>query len=343
MQLVCRLSGVLADAERQASHASDLGFDAVSSSEAAHDPFLPLALAAHAAPRLGLHTAIAVALARSPMVTAAAVRALHEFSGGNVVLGLGAQTKPHVERRFSMPWSNRPAAQMKEYVGALRAIWRDWEGLEPLRFEGEYYRHTLMTDTFRPGVTGLPLPLVHLAAVGPAMTRLAGECFDGLIPHSFSTSTWFREVTMPAVREGLERAGRERAELAIHAPGLIIIADPEEHADAETTARHHIAFYGSTPAYADVLRLHGWGDLHETLHRLSITEDPDRWARMADLIDGTVVREFAMIGTMEDVCFELQDRFGSEIDVLHLSMSDGVTVDQVAAARSATRRSGARS
>lgn len=333
MQVFSRLSGDLTRAGKEASLAAELGFDGVTSSEAAHDPFLPLAVASAAEPVLDLHSAIAVAFARSPMVTAEAVRSLQHQSGGRMVLGLGTQTKPHIERRFDMPWSGRPVAQMREYVGALRAIWTDWEGGDQLRFEGSHYRHTLMTDAFRPGPTGLGLPAVHLAAVGPAMTRLAGECFDGLIAHSFSSSEWFHQVTLPALDEGLERSGRTRAELAVHCPGFVLVADEAGREGARATARHYVAFYGSTPAYGDVLRLHGWGALHEQLHALSVTEDPQRWDRMAELVDDEVVETFALIGSVDDIRAEVVSRYRGEVDILHLA---GVTTPVGAGRRSIT-------
>lgn len=319
MQILARLSGNLTAAAGEATRAASLGFDGVTSSEAAHDPFLPLAIAASTEPALVLHSAIAVAFARSPMVTAEAVHALHHQSSGQMVLGLGTQTKAHIERRFDMPWSGKPVAQMREYVAALRAIWTDWEGGEQLAFQGDHYRHTLMTDAFRPAPTGHSRPEVHLAAVGPAMTRLAGECFDGLIAHSFSSREWFQEVTLPALDEGLERSGRTRDDVAVHCPGFVMVADEDGRRAARATARHYIAFYGSTPAYGDVLRLHGWGALHEELHALSVTPDPERWTRMAERVDDEVIDAFSIIGNVTEIRTEVTARYGGEVDVLHLA------------------------
>jgi probable F420-dependent oxidoreductase len=327
------LRGTVGDVADEAAWARDLGLDALSTSEVAHDPFLPLAVAAASSGEMRLETHIAVAFARSPMVTAAAAHYLHLLSGGRAVLGLGTQIKPHVTRRFDMPWSSRPAAQMRDYLRALHAIWRDWNHGEQLAFRSEHYNHTLMTDTFRPAAAETA-PEVHLAAVGPVMTRLAGELADGLIPHAFSTPEFFRAVTLPALHEGLERAGRERSDVVVHCPGFVLVTGEAGASDDELLAlRRQIAFYGSTPAYAEVLRMRDRGDLHEQLHRLSVTADPDRWERMGDLVDDDLLGAFAVTGPLPEVADELRRRYGGDIDQVHLTPPAGTDRDAVAGFR----------
>jgi probable F420-dependent oxidoreductase len=332
MRISHGLRGPLANIAADAAWAATVGFDVLTASEVAHDPFLPLALAAPAAGGLPLQTHIAVAFARSPMITAGLAHDLQVLSGGRFTLGLGTQTKPHVIRRFSMPWGDHPVAQMREYVGALRAIWRDWDDGEALAFKGEHYRHTLMTDTFRPAPSGFPAPAIHLAAVGPVMTRLAGEVCDGLVPHAFSTPEWFRQVTLPALDAGLERAGRDRSGFTVHCPGFIVVT-PDSGPSPERLAsiRQQVAFYGSTPAYGEVLRLHGWGALHESLHRLSVQDDPLRWKRMSDLIEDEVLAAFCVIGPLRQVCAELAARFGDDVNQVHLSLPAQASTEDLAA------------
>jgi probable F420-dependent oxidoreductase len=323
------LRGTGADVAREAAWARDLGLDALSTSEVATDPFLPLAVAASSAGEMRLETHIAVAFARSPMVTANAAHYLHLLSGGRAVLGLGTQIKPHITRRFDMPWSSKPAAQMRDYLQALHAIWRDWNHGEQLAFRSEHYNHTLMTDMFRPAPAATA-PEVHLAAVGPVMTRLAGELADGLIPHAFSTPEFFRAVTLPALDEGLERAGRERSDVVVHCPGFVVVTGEVGASDEEVLAlRRQIAFYGSTPAYAEVLRMRDRGDLHEQLHQLSVTSDRERWKRMGDLVDDDLLGAFAVIGPMPDVAEELARRYGADIDQVHLTPPESTTREAV--------------
>jgi probable F420-dependent oxidoreductase len=317
------LRGTVTEVADEAARARDLGFDSVSTSEVAHDPFLPLAVAASSSGDMRLETHIAVAFARSPMVTASAAHYLQLLSGGRLVLGLGTQTKPHIRRRFDMPWSSKPAVQMRDYIQALQAIWRDWNAGVGLDFRSEHYSHTLMTDTFRPERAETS-PEVHLAAVGPVMTRLAGELADGLIPHGFSTPEWFREVTLPALHEGLERSGRERSSVVVHCPGFVVVTGDAGPTDQQLVAlRRQIAFYGSTPAYGGVLRLHGRGDLHEQLHSLSVTKDPERWVRMGELVDDELLEAFAVIGPLPEVAEEIRSRYGADVDQVHVDPPAG--------------------
>src|SRR3954454_18491175 len=213
------LSTGIDDVPATARDLESRGYAGVWASEADHDPFLPLLSAGQATSRLQVGTAIAVAFARSPMTLAMTAHDLQRYTRGRFVLGLGTQVRAHVERRFSMPWS-APVERMREYVGALRAIWSAWQDGTRLRFEGEHYRHTLMTPMFSPAAHEWGGPPVHLAAVGPVMTRLAGEIADGLLAHGFTTSRYLRERTLPALEEGLAVAGRSRADVTVSLPGL---------------------------------------------------------------------------------------------------------------------------
>src|ERR1700728_358889 len=194
--------GDLACIAEQVAAAERAGHDGVWTTEVSRDPFLPLLLAAGQSRTLTLGTAVAVAFARNPMTLAMVANDLQSFSSGRFVLGLGSQIKAHIRRRFSMPWSE-PAARMREFVLALRAIWASWQDGGQLDFRGEFYRHTLMTPMFTPDPNPWGAPPVLLAAVGPRMTQVAAEVADGLILHGFTTERYLREVTWPIIEAGL--------------------------------------------------------------------------------------------------------------------------------------------
>jgi probable F420-dependent oxidoreductase len=290
------------------------GYSALWASEVAHDPFLQLLAAGQATERLQVGTAIAVAFARSPMTLATTAYDLQRYTRGRFVLGLGTQIKAHVERRFSMPWT-APAARMREFIGALHAIWDAWQHDVPLRFQGEHYRHTLMTPMFSPPAHEWGAPPVYLAAVGPLMTRLAGEVADGLLVHGFTTERYLRERTLPALEEGLSAAGRDRSEVAVTLPGLVVSGGTEEEmATAAAAVKATIAFYGSTPAYRPVLELHGWENLAEELHTLSVGRREDKWTAMRDLVDDEVLGTFAVVAGPVDVAAEVRRRYDGLVD-----------------------------
>src|SRR3978361_1861221 len=176
-----------------------------------------------------------------------------------------------------MPWSS-PVGRMREYIAALRAIWDAWQNGGRLRFEGEHYRHTLMTPMFSPQPHEWGGPPVHLAAVGPGMTRLAGEVADGLLVHGFTTERYLRERTLPSLSEGLAVANRTREQVTVSLPGLVGSGrTDEERSTAATAVKATIAFYGSTPAYRPVLELHGWESLADELHALTGGRREDQW------------------------------------------------------------------
>lgn len=288
-----------------------LGYDGLRLAELNHDPFLPLTIAAEHTSRIELVTSVAVALARNPMSMAQLAHDLNAFSGGRLVLGLGSQVRPHVERRFSMPW-HKAAAQMREYIEAMRAIFDCWYDGKRLEYAGEYYRHDLMPDTFRPKNTDGPRPRIALSATGPLMTRVAAEVADGMIMHPFSSERYMREVTLPAIERGLHNSGRTLAEFSLdYAPMIAMGSDEETLAGAIEMVRGRIAFYGCTVAYRPVLELHGWGALQDELIALNRAH---KTTEMAALIDDQVLNSLAIVGTPEQVVERMGERFGGLID-----------------------------
>src|SRR4028118_572181 len=121
--------------DRTARAAENLGFAGLWTSETKHDAFLPLAIAANATDGIELGTSVAIAFSRSPMETAQTTWALQSLSDGRFILGLGTQVRAHVERRFSMPF-DRPAARLREYILAPRAIWGSLQAAGALPLEG---------------------------------------------------------------------------------------------------------------------------------------------------------------------------------------------------------------
>ncbi|MCZ6657629.1 MAG: TIGR03617 family F420-dependent LLM class oxidoreductase [Gammaproteobacteria bacterium] len=288
-----------------------LGYDGVNTAETSHDPFFPLLLAAEHTERIELRTSIAVAFARNPMNLANLGHDLNAYSKGRFTLGLGSQIKPHITKRFSMPWG-APAAQMRELVLAMRAIWASWYAGEPLQFVGDHYRHTLMTPAFMPQNTEYGAPKVVLAAVGPRMTEVAGEVADGMIIHPFSNIAYIESVTLPALERGLAKAGRSRDDFELSYSNFVVTGRDEAEFEANKTAvKKRIAFYGSTPAYKGVLDAIGVGDLQAELNTLS---KQGRWDEMGALISDEMVEAFGVVGEPEDIAGQMLARYSQFAD-----------------------------
>lgn len=313
------IHGDLADAAAAIRRAEDAGFDGVVSVEISHDPFLPLVLGAAATERVDLMTGIAVAFARNPMNAAVIANDINRLSNGRFILGLGSQIKPHITKRFSMPWSD-PAARMREFVLAIRAIWASWNDGTPLAFRGEYYKHTLMTPMFDQGPNECGDPRIFVAAVGPAMTAVAGEVADGLMAHGFTTPSYLREVTMTNLTKGLERSQRSRDEVEVTIPIMSAVGrDETERAPKVAAVRQQLAFYGSTPAYRGVLEHHGWGEVGDELNRLS---KQGKWVEMGELITDEMLAEFAVVGDLDSVSAEIKRKFVGVVDRVQMGLSD---------------------
>src|SRR5580692_8180265 len=291
---------------QQAQRAEAAGYDGVWSAETNHDPFLPIAVGAAATEKLEFGTGIAVAFARNPMTLAVLANDLQLLTKGRLMLGMGSQIKPHITKRFSMPWSH-PAPRMRELILAIRAIWKTWETGEPLAFRGEFYTHTLMTPFFNPGPNPYGNPKILLAAVGELMTEVAGEVADGFLVHGFSTERYLREVSLPALERGAAKAGKTRADLVVSYPGFVVTGSTDAEVEAADKAvRQQIAFYGSTPAYRPVLDLHGWGDLQPELNTLSKRGE---WVKMGTLITDEILEAFAVVCPVDKVASMVKSRF----------------------------------
>ena len=293
------------DAGKLAANFENEGYDGVYTFEGPHDPFLPLSIACGTTSTIDLMTSVAIGFARNPMILANLGYDLQLMSKGRFTLGLGSQIKPHIEKRFSMPWSS-PAKRMGEMVAAIKAIWNAWQFKEPLNFKGEFYSHTLMTPFFNPGENPFGIPKILMAAVGPLMLKAAAENADGIIVHPFHSAKSFHELTLPALGN---RFQDNNFDIVI---GLIVgLGTTQDEIDqAKLSCASQISFYGSTPAYKGMLEVHGFEDLHLELNRLS---KQGEWIKMREIIPDEVLQKFAIIGTPAEVGKELLSRYDAKI------------------------------
>ena len=308
------------DAEPAAKAAEAAGFDAVMSVELGHEPFTPLAIAALATSKIELTPSVAIAFPRAPTVMAHIAWDLQANSGGRFVLGLGSQVKGHNERRYGIDWVP-PAPRMRDYVLALRALWRCWETGERLNFESAHYKLSLMTPAFAPEPTGLPMVPVTIAAVGDAMLRVAGQVADGVRLHPLCSRRYLEEICVPQMLEGMRRGDRSRESFDIHGGGFVCTGPDEQTVMSEMNkVRERIGFYGSTRTYLPILQLHGLGDLGLKLHRMSVA---NQWDKMGAEISDDTVRIFAACGTYRDLPAAIDVRFGGAADSIDVQFPAG--------------------
>ncbi len=299
------------DAAEVAGFVEGLGFSGLWLTETQRPPYLACAVAAGATDRILIGTAIAVAFPRSPMITAQTAWELARASRGRFSLGLGTQVKAHVERRFSTPFEH-PGPKLREYVLALRAIWRAFQGEERLKFEGDFYSFSLLTDFFSPGPSDHPAIPVSIAGVNTGMARIAGEVCDGFHVHPLHSRRYLDEVMRPAIARGAARAGRSPAACEVLCPVFAIVGDSEaELAPQREAVRQQISFYGSTRTYRPVFELHGWGDTSERLHGLMAAGDT---GGMAAAITDEMLDAYAVTATWDGLAAALVDRYDGIAD-----------------------------
>jgi len=313
----------LTDVPAVAEAAETLGFDCLWTSETQHNPFLPCTLIAEHSQKMEIGTAIAVSFARSPADLAYTAWDLAAQSKGRFILGLGTQVKGHIEKRFGMPWPESPVNKLREQIQVIRAFWDCWQNDTKLRFDGEYYKIKLMTPFFNPGplphsspshtgrgIQGEGIIPIYIAGVNTGLARLAGEVCDGFHVHPLNSPKYLREVILPAIEEGAEKAGRTRADVSVSATAFAATT-PEE----ENFARAQISFYASTPSYRPVFALHGWEDVAE---KLSSHAARGEWGEMFGLITDEILRTFCLVTDAESLPAKLKERYEGLADRLTL-------------------------
>jgi probable F420-dependent oxidoreductase len=297
---------------------ADLGYSGFFGFENKSNPFFAPLMCATQDRDVDLSTAIAVAFSKTPMVMALESYSLNQYCKGRFTLGLGSQIRPHISRRFGMPWTDKPARQMREYIHALHAIWDSFEQGGPLDFQGETYSHTLIAPEFIPYIEGYGRPKVMLGAVGPRMTEVAVDLTDGLLTHSFVSEKSLREITLAAVEARLQKNKRPRSEFEIQLPLFIATGGTEEEYRKNVEwHRHRIGFYSSTPAYKEMLDIHGWGDVHPEARRLT---REGRWDDLGTLISDDMVDTYTVRGEPKDIAPIISTRFGDFIDTIQCNL-----------------------
>ncbi|HIN35494.1 MAG TPA: TIGR03617 family F420-dependent LLM class oxidoreductase [Dehalococcoidia bacterium] len=300
----------------EAKWAESMGYDGLCTEDAAHDPMLPLLMAASTTSRVTLETRVTIAFPRSPMVLAYSARDLQDFSGGRFRLGLGTQVKGHIQRRFSTEWDS-PGPRMREYVQSLHAIWGAWQTGERLEYHGEYYNFSLMTPFFSPGRSEQPEPPVFISAVNPYNCRVAGEVCDGVALHPLTTSKYLKEVINPNIADGAARSGRDPKSVNLSNSSFVITGPNQAAINAKKEAvKKQIAFYCSTRSYSKILDVQGFQDLGVWLHEMSLKQ---QWDQMAELITDKILDAFAVVGGYSEIPGLMKERFDGLLDEVVLN------------------------
>jgi probable F420-dependent oxidoreductase len=252
---------------------------------------VPLAIAAGATHRVEIATGVALAFTRSPFALALEALDLDQLSCGRLVLGLGAGVRRLNERWHAVAY-DPPVRRMRETVAAVRELVRAVARGEDARSRGslvdvEVVGYRRPYDAPRDAVP------VWLAAVRPAMTRLAGELADGFLDHPVTSLDWLEQEIRPALVAGAERAGRVPPPLA---GAAICAVDADDPIGARHAAALTVGFYATVKTYEDLFAGHGFGARLTPIRRAFLAGDGPA---LADVVGDDMVDRFAVAGTPE--------------------------------------------
>lgn len=303
-----------------------LGYDGLAVEECKDDPYQQLALASANTTELSLATSVAMAFPRSPTITAMSAWTLQKVSEGRLILGIGSQVRGHIRRRYGMEWS-APAPRMRDYILAMKAVWRCWQNGEPLQHDGDHYKLDLMVPLFDPGPIDHPNIPVHIAAINTNMCAVVGEVADGIRLHPVCSPKYIENVMVPAVAHGAARTQRNPNTVDWCMKPLIATApDQVTLEQVAESVRARVGFYLSTPAYKAAFEVHGWGDHVDQAAALSREQ---RWEEIPALVHDEMFNTIATVGTYDEIASLLNSRFGHLIDRLEFSIPVNDPDDEV--------------
>jgi probable F420-dependent oxidoreductase len=295
-----------ADAASTAIALEKGGFSGVLYTEGAQVPWMMIAAAAQAAPSLAFSTGIAVAFPRSPMMTAQVAWELAGNTAGRFRMGLGSQVKAHVTRRYGVDF-DRPAPRMRDYVLAVRACLAAFRREKPLAHEGEFYALNLLPEQWTPAPHQYTDIKIDISAVGPYMTRVAGEVADGIHVHPMHSLPYIHNRLLPDLEIGANRVGKTASDIDLIVPVFVIPGDtPQARASLTKRAKVQIGFYGSTPNYAFQFEDLGFGGVTSKLRENLRKGDNDA---IEALITDEILEHFAVVARWDDVADVLISRY----------------------------------
>lgn len=309
--------------------AEKLGYDGTTLLELTVPPTLSAVAGAMTTQKIHLLTGVLVAFARSPMATAYDAWSIQSLSEGRFELGIGSQIKAHLTRRFGMDYQP-PVRRMRDYIGALRAIWDCWQEGTRLDYAGEFYRHDLMIPYYNPGPLEHPKIPIHLAGINKLMCQLTGELADGHLPGDPITDKWHAEVMLPNLEKGVMKAGRKLTDIQLGSYGFIGCASTDAGISRVVEGlKERVAFYASTPEYEKMLDLHGWD---VTLTDFIDLARQQKWKEMGRLVTDEMLESYAVIAKPDQLPGALKQRFGGVVDRLQIDETwfDGLDDEQIA-------------
>lgn len=288
------LAGGLKETVEITKAADEAGFDGAWSGEFLNrSAVVSVAAMAAATERIGVGTAIAYAVGRSPLVLANDARFLDELSDGRLTLGLGTGTRGMMVGWHGVTDPDGPASRMEELIPLLRQLWHLHEG--PVQHEGRFFSCNITpTADIEPPVR--PEIPIYTAGVNARMIEVAGRVSDGLICHPTITDQYLADIARPAIEKGATKMGRDAA--SVQLKGVIVTSIHDDADQARREAAAQLAFYVAPKAYGPVMEASGFGDEAVAIQAAFRAKDHDA---MVAAVSDDMIDQMAAAGTLEEV------------------------------------------
>lgn len=248
-----------------------------------YDALTALAVIGQTVAGIELGTAVVPTFPRHPVVLAVQGLTANAALGGRLALGIGLSHKMAIEGRYGLSYE-RPAHHMREYLSILLPLVRSGR----VDFVGD----TLVgRDSLSiPGASPFP---VYLAALQPAMLRLAGSVADGTITWCTGPIT-LEEQIVPIITKAASEAGRTGPRVVVALPCCVT----DDEADGRRKADAQLEGYGRIPVYRAVLDREGAANPGD----VSVVGDEDSVRSQLQRLEDIGATDFVAIpcGTPED-------------------------------------------
>lgn len=291
--------------------AEKANFHSIWTTELYRTSFQQLSTAASVTSKIKLGTAVALAFARTPLITSITSLDLDEFSNGRLILGLGSGARRTNENFHGVEYG-KPVAKIKECVELIRLITSDSHTGKDIIYNGEFYK--INTKGFkRPFKPLRELMPLYLAGIGPNMVQASAECADGYIGHVVCSLNYLKQVVLPSINKGLKKVKKPRNNFTVSS--IITCAVSDDIKKAMNAAKYTIAFYSLVKTYRQPFEIHGFGKQCEKIREAYFKNDIEG---MKKNVTDDMVEVFSIVGSAKE-CLERLSNYIEVIDLPILS------------------------
>jgi len=273
--------------------AEENGFDSLWVTELYRSSFEQLSYLASITNRIHLGSAVTLAFTRSPLVTVISAHDIDEISGGRLILGLGSGAINTNRKWHNFPDFQKPTERMSSFYNLFRKIEEILHTKEDLVFQDDFYNLSIRSfrRPFNPLRTKLPL---FLGGIGPNMTNLSSEKFEGYIGHVVCSMNYLKNDILPYFKANDSKA---------RVTSIILCSINDDKEKAINDAKGTIAFYATVKAYYKPFIDLGYEENIKKIREAYFNNDK---TEMIKNVSNDMVKDFAICGSRSDALEQLE-------------------------------------